>query len=149
MNLNQAMYAFVIGVCLALLCEATDSLLPSFLVHFLFNAKSVCIQFLFQNAMASPQMDQAMTQVNDKEILLTMISVLCVMVVIETPLAICTLIWIAKRSDRLEHLKALLSKEKLPAGEETKEKLITPALLCGILICIVMIVINILLQIFA
>ncbi|MCR5798584.1 MAG: CPBP family intramembrane metalloprotease [Lachnospiraceae bacterium] len=40
MNANQAVYAFVLGLVLALIYEATGSLWASFLCHFIFNLKT-------------------------------------------------------------------------------------------------------------
>jgi len=40
MNANQAVYAFVLGLVLALVYEATGSLWASFLCHFIFNLKT-------------------------------------------------------------------------------------------------------------
>ena len=46
MNANQAVYAFVLGVVLALIYEATGSLWASFLCHFIFNLKTTISIFL-------------------------------------------------------------------------------------------------------
>ena len=48
MNLNQALYAFAIGVLLALLFEATDSIFPTMLFHFVYNAQSCCLMYLVE-----------------------------------------------------------------------------------------------------
>lgn len=43
MNLNQFMYAFVIGILFALINEAVGSILPSMLIHMYINGKSVVL----------------------------------------------------------------------------------------------------------
>lgn len=48
MNFNQFCYAFLIGMFLALLVEATGSLFPSMIMHFTFNATSVSLVYLEQ-----------------------------------------------------------------------------------------------------
>lgn len=46
MNFNQAIYAFVIGILLSMLVEATGSLWASVFCHMIFNSFSVCMMFL-------------------------------------------------------------------------------------------------------
>jgi len=48
MNFNQFCYAFVIGIFLALLVEATGSLIPSVIMHFTFNSTSVFLVYIQQ-----------------------------------------------------------------------------------------------------
>ncbi len=174
MNLNQAGYAFVIGICLALLCEVTGSMLPGFLTHFLLNGYSVVSMFVLQhldNLVAKKEMieaqggttiELAQANVSDTESMMLIIAVLLVMVLITLPLAICALIFIAKREGRLENLKALVSKKaekpdqvaaensveqedsleallKKEEKENVKEKAFTPSLIIGIIVCILMI----------
>lgn len=40
-NLNQASYAFIIGIYFAIVCEVTGSVWPTFLMHFMINGSSV------------------------------------------------------------------------------------------------------------
>ncbi|MDO4285305.1 MAG: type II CAAX endopeptidase family protein [Eubacteriales bacterium] len=51
LNFNQASYAAVLGIFLALLAEASGSIWPSFLVHCCFNTFEIAMLYL-QNAMA-------------------------------------------------------------------------------------------------
>ena len=46
MNLNQASYAFFIGVFFALLTRAAGSLWPAILAHVSFNSFEVCLMYL-------------------------------------------------------------------------------------------------------
>ncbi|MCR4738871.1 MAG: CPBP family intramembrane metalloprotease [Lachnospiraceae bacterium] len=46
MNLNQLFYAFYLGICFALLTEATGSILPSFLCHFLINGYNTAMPYI-------------------------------------------------------------------------------------------------------
>lgn len=48
MNFNQFCYAFVIGIFLALLVEATGSLIPSIIMHFTFNSTSILLIYIEQ-----------------------------------------------------------------------------------------------------
>ena len=47
MNFNQAPYAFALGVSMALLMEATGSLLAPVLMHMVFNAQSVVLMYVY------------------------------------------------------------------------------------------------------
>lgn len=56
MNFNQFSYAFVLGIILALLIEASGSILPSMLVHFTFNAVSIVGVSVAQTSLISSGM---------------------------------------------------------------------------------------------
>ncbi len=64
MNFNQFLYAFVLGIYLAFLVEATGSILSSMLAHFTINFTSVLVSFLLpmvQNSMAQVESATGMT----------------------------------------------------------------------------------------
>lgn len=46
MNLNQFLYAFAMGIMFALMTYATNSMWPSMLMHFIYNAQSVVLSHL-------------------------------------------------------------------------------------------------------
>ena len=95
MNLNQACYAFVIGIAFALLVEATGSIFSSILCHFVFNAQSVCIMYMANYFM--PQIYEEgseLAQSSTEELYIT-ISVYIVIAAITTAIAYCILSWIA------------------------------------------------------
>jgi hypothetical protein len=46
MNFNQMAYAFVLGVCMGIVLEASGSILSTMLVHFLYNGTSVTLLYL-------------------------------------------------------------------------------------------------------
>lgn len=136
MNLNQACYAFVMGVALALLTEATGSMLPAFITHFCINGLSTVLMFVM-DSMTDGQlealMDTAENSVSTQEILL----VICVYLVIATlctPLAGCVLVWIAGREGHREDLRQLWRSRR------NKTRLVSIPLVLGILICVVVIV---------
>lgn len=106
LNFNQASYAFVIGIILVLLMEATDSLWSVFLFHFLINATNVGTMFLMKRMPAElleKSIEQA-AQFSNTEMLLS-VSVYLLLAVVATPLAGCVLVWIARREGRLERVK--------------------------------------------
>lgn len=116
MNLNQALYAFAIGILLALLFEATDSILTTMLFHFVYNAQSCCLMYLMEAMMPGFYSDAANMTTSQEELYM-MISVYLVLTAIFTPLAICMLYKIAKNENRVLQLK-----ETLPGNRRNCEE---------------------------
>ncbi len=133
MNLNQTGYAFVIGVALALLVEATGSMLPAFIAHFCVNALSTVLMYAL-DALTSGSMGELMaateSSLGTQEIWLT-ISVYLFLATLCTPLAGCVLAWIAGREGHKEDLKALWKNRKGQGG-----RLISIPLALGMLVCV-------------
>ena len=119
MNLNQALYAFAIGILLALLLEATDCIVTTMLFHFIYNSQSCCLMYLAEAMMPGYYAEVANAAVSQEELYM-MISVYVVIAAICTPLAICLLYKIAKNENRVEQLK-----ETLPGRQEGKAKIAT------------------------
>lgn len=137
MNINQAAYAFVIGIMLALLMEAADSIWPCFIMHMSINGFSVVTMFLM-NAIPQEAMEAAMTEVAySTQELFMVISVYLVLAVLFTPLALCVLAWIAGHENRKEALMAIL-----PNRRSSHAKLLTIPVIIGSVICFVMMIIN-------
>ena len=140
MNLNQAMYAFAIGVLLALLFEATDSIFPTMLFHFVYNAQSCCLMYLVEEFMPGYYLDpanfEAATATGG---LYVMIAVYIILAAIFTPLAICMLYKIAKNENRVEQLK-----ETLPGKKEGKVRIVTVPFVIATVLAVGVIVYNIL-----
>lgn len=130
MNLNQAMYAFVIGVFLALLFEATNSIWSTMLFHFIYNAQSCCLMFFLENMMPGYYQDPANTAVGQEE-LFVMISVYLIIAAITTPLAFCMLYKIAKNEGRTIQLL-----ECLPKKQQGKERLVTISFVLATIIAV-------------
>ena len=141
MNLNQALYAFVIGVLLALLFEATNSIWTTMLFHFIYNAQSCCMMFLIEAIMPGYYQDAA-NMATGLEELLMMISVYLIIAAISTPLAFCMLYKIAKNEERTTELL-----ECLPKKQQGKEKLVTASFVLAVIVAVVYIVYDIILSV--
>lgn len=144
MNLNQAGYAFVMGIALALLVEATDSMLPAFIAHFCVNGLSTVMMFAL-DSMTTEEMetliDTAESSLGGQELLL----VICVYLVIATvctPLAGCVLAWIAGREGHKEDLRQIWRSRRIKGS-----RMMSIPLALGILVCVAIIVWQIVLQI--
>lgn len=143
MNLNQACYAFVMGVALALLVEATDSMIPAFIAHFSVNGLSTVMMFAMDKMSASgvgELMAETQSSLNAQQLLLC----ICLYVTIATvctPLAGCVLVWIAGREGHTADLRNLWRSRRVKNGKQ-----LSIPLAMGILICVAMIVLQIILQ---
>lgn len=116
LNFNQAGYAFVLGIIMALLMEATGSIWAPFIFHMTVNGRSVVVLFLsekltglFENvAHVSESMNVAVTTKD-------LVMMLCFESFIATiclPIAGCILYWMAKKEGRTDSLKALWAERK-------------------------------------
>ena len=134
LNFNQALYAFALGILLALLVEATGSLWASVICHMVFNSQQVYLMFFSQwlSGTAYGKMAEAETaEVLTTETLTMALSVYLVIAAVTLPLAICVLAWIAKNENRAEALRQIWAKRK-----EKKEYLISIPLVIAIVISI-------------
>lgn len=142
MNLNQACYAFVIGIALALLVEATGSILPAFIAHFCINGLSVTLMFLM-DSMDAGAMEQVLEAAESSlggEELLLVISVYTFIATCSTPLAGCVLAWIAGRERRRDKMRELWRSRKIKG-----DRLMSVPLALGMLICLAVIVLQLIL----
>ena len=133
-NLNQAMYAFVLGILLALLFEATGSIFSTMLFHFLYNAQSCCIMFLME-AIQPGYYSNAANMTTTTEQLCMIISVYLIIAAVTTPLAICLLYKIAKNEGRAVELM-----ECLPGKQKNREKLVTVTYIIATVIAVAYII---------
>lgn len=134
MNINQAIYAFAIGILLALLVEATGSLWGSIFCHMVFNSSQVVLMFSaqwLQNSAYGEVLEESGEAGITPDMLLMVISVYLIIAAITTPLAFCVLAYIAKRQGREENLKQIWSTRK-----EKKEYLVSIPLVLSIVVCL-------------
>lgn len=100
MNLNQMAYAIFIGIVFGLVVEATGSIIPTMILHFLFNGLSVLMQH-FSNVVPALQSETEET-VLSKGTLLMMIHAYLPFAIIGAVIAygcIVLLAWLNKRKD--------------------------------------------------
>lgn len=126
MNFNQAGYAFVIGIALAFIMVATNSLWASVIMHCIINAQSVCMMYVTEYLMPGSLAADAAAMT--REDLLMTIGVYSIIAAVTTVLAVCLLIFIADREGHKEELQKLLKKP-----ENTKRR-ITPSLVIALMI---------------
>lgn len=138
MNLNQACYAFVMGIALALLVEATGSMIPAFIAHFWVNGLSTVLMYAVKDVAGSMEelLETAESSLSGQDLLLT-ISVYLVIATFCTPLAGCVLAWIAGREGHKEDLRNLWRSRKIKGT-----RLMSVPLALGILVCAAVIILQ-------
>lgn len=110
MNFNQAPYAFVLGIAMALIMEATGTLLAPILVHVVFNGVSVVQMYAYEYVAPGLLEEQMQMEYGMDEMAVT-ISVYCILALVCTAVAACVLVWIAKNQKREGYLAWLLQQK--------------------------------------
>ena len=130
MNINQASYAFVIGILLGFLVEATGSIFSSVLFHVLVNATNA-VMMIVSDSVVSDEMMANADEIVTTATLLNMIAVYLVLAVIGTTIAICLLVWMSKNEGRQPLLIKAWEDRKVKEG-----KVISIPFIIGVVISI-------------
>lgn len=130
MNINQASYAFVIGILLGFLVEATGSIFSSILFHVLVNSTNA-IMMIISDSVVSDEMMANADEIVTTATLLNMICVYLVLAVIGTTIAICLLVWMSKNEGRQPILIKAWEDRKVKSG-----KVISVPFIIGVVISI-------------
>lgn len=138
MNFNQALYAFVIGIFLAVLVEAAGSLWASVFCHMVFNSYQVVIMYVSGSLMESiygRAVNEA-ASLSSQE-LLAALSVYLVIAAVTTPILGCVIVWIAKNEGRLypppqQMMPAWQDSQQL----ERQDYLLSAPLVIAIVLCL-------------
>ncbi len=137
MNLNQMVYAMVLGFAFGLLREATGNIWAGIIGHISLNSYSVFLYYL-QSILPAEELSEAKSALT-QETLLVAIGTYLVVALITTDLAACVLAAIAK----LEHGEAYLL-QVFKKGERGRTWSIP--LWLGIMVCIITIVFDIIIS---
>lgn len=137
MNLNQMVYAIVLGFAFGLLREATGNIWAGIIGHISLNSYSVFLYYL-QSILPEEELSEAESMLT-QETLLVAIGVYLIIALITTALAVCVLVAIAKLEHGEAHLRQVFTK-----GERGRTWSIP--LWLGIMICIGTIVFDIIIS---
>lgn len=124
MNLNQAAYAFVIGIVVALLAEAIGSLWGPVIFHVVFNSSQVVLMYFTGELTDGGGQTAATATALTPDLLMVMLSVWLVISMVTTAFAGFLLVWIAKNEKRESALKHVWKGRK-----EQKEHMVTVPLI--------------------
>lgn len=132
MNLNQALYAFGIGILLAMLVEVTGSLWASTFCHMVFNSIQVCFMFASEwlmDHLYGGAVEDVQAELTNESLMAAM-SVYLLIAAVTTPIAICVLAWMAKNENRVEIIRNLRTERG-----ERGEYLISIPFIVAIVLC--------------
>lgn len=107
-NINQFAYAFVIGVAMALLVEATGSIWPSILMHIMINSRAVIAMFAldhFYEGIFDEYLEGGLTEATSA----TTTLVYVVLSVITVMMAGAILAWVSQNEGRSNPLRSILA----------------------------------------
>lgn len=146
MNFNQAVYAFAIGIFLALLVEAAGSLWASVFCHMLFNSSQVVLMYVSKAVLGSAYAEavsEAAEELTSAQ-LQAGLAVYLVIAAAATPIACCCIAWIVKNEGRQEAVRALFhpastastTQKNMPGEAARQEPLLTVPLIVAIVLCL-------------
>lgn len=115
MNFNQMIYAFAMGIFLALLVEAAGSLWASVFCHMFFNSIEVGLMYVSRRLLGSSY-GRAVSETAaelSKQDLLAALSVYLIIAAVTTPIVGCIVVWIAKNEGRQQAFASLFIKKRI------------------------------------
>ena len=136
MNFNQALYAFALGIFLALLVEMAGSLWASVVCHMFFNSFEVVLMYL-SNSILGSIYEQAMnetTQTVTTQELVAVLSVYLIIAAVTTPIAVCILVWIMKNEGREETVRILF--RGTAQTDSAQEHMLSVPLILAVVLCL-------------
>lgn len=157
MNVNQAMYAFAMGIMAVLLVEASGSLWASVFYHGLINSSQVLLMYgmLKLNPNAYSEAAKAM----DMDLMIYGLAGYLVITALTLPIAWAILVWMSGHEGRRGILRTVWkekggerdnqiydSREKTGISSDTKkkDKLVTVPLILALILCIAIIILTML-----
>lgn len=146
MNFNQAVYAFGIGILLALLVEAAGSLWASVFCHVFFNSFQVVMMYVSKAVLGSSYakaVSEASAELTSEQ-LQASLAVYLIIAAVMTPIAGCCVAWIAKNEGRQEAVRALFhpaaaastAQKNIPDTAAREEHLLSVPLIVAIVLCL-------------
>lgn len=144
MNFNQAAYALLLGIMMALLAEAAGSTVAPFIMHLVFNGQSVCLMYLsdrlFPELMEEGLEDYSM----NSEELVMVIAVYLLLAVVCTSIAFCVAVWIAGNEGKQNFLRTIWASRK-----NRGKRLWSVCLVIGIVLSLIFMILSVILSVFA
>lgn len=131
LNFNQAAYALLLGIMMALAAEATGSTTTSFIMHLFFNGQSVCIMYLSDRLSMDILEEELETAFTAQEMTFV-IAVYLLLSVVCTAIAFCVLTWMAANEGKQNFLRMVWVSRKIK-----REKLWSICLIIGIVIALI------------
>lgn len=113
MNFNQAAYAVLLGIMMALAAEATGSTTTSFIIHMIFNGQSVCLLYLSDRLMPEGMEEEMAAAALGSGEMAFVIAVYLFLSVACTAVAFCVLTWMAANEGKQNFLRTVWASRKV------------------------------------
>lgn len=144
MNFNQAAYALLLGIMMALLAEAAGSTVAPFIMHFVFNGQSVCLMYL-SDKLFPELVEEGLEEYSmGSEEMVMVIAVYLLLAVVCTSIAFCVVVWIAGNEGKQNFLRTIWASRK-----NRGESLGSVCLVIGIALALIFMILNVILSAFA
>lgn len=108
MNINQALYAVVLGIFMAIAVEATDSVVGSMIIHMTINSEQMLMLIIVSHFIPDFYKTNSLDTMPKEQIYISC-CVYMILALICTTLAICSLVWIAGHEGQKNSLKMVVS----------------------------------------
>lgn len=135
MNLNQMLYAAVLGIAFGILRETTGNIWAGIVGHIAINSSSVLLYYM-QTLLSAEELSAAENALTQEALMMT-IGIYLIIALITTALAGCVLTAIAKVEKGMDHLRQVFTRHEMG-------RLWSVPLWIGMILCIVTIVLDIL-----
>lgn len=136
LNFNQAAYAVLLGIMMALAVEATGSTTTSFIVHLVFNGQSVCMMYL-SDWLEPDLLEKEMEMAYTSQELMLVISISLLLAAVCTSIAFCVLTWMASNEGKQNFLRTVWASRK-----NRQEKLWSICLVIGLAVAVTYMVVE-------
>ncbi|MBP5607750.1 MAG: CPBP family intramembrane metalloprotease [Lachnospiraceae bacterium] len=117
MNINQALYAFALGVFFGAVREVSGSVIPSIVCHMTVNGGSVLSMYLEKDQLMDKEvLKQSEALLKDPQTVSLLLAVFTVAAFIGVAFALCMLTLIAKKQNAVALLRGIIDNEKTGRG---------------------------------
>lgn len=133
MNINQASYAFVLGLIFAIINRAARSVYPSLIIHICVNGSNLLFLFGVMRAQKALGIDGGSAAAGgvEKDVLFALIGITLVIALICSAIAIPCVIWISKHENNEAGLNDMFR------GSHPRERWLTVPLVAGIILVLI------------
>lgn len=142
MNVNQCCYAVVMGIMLALLFEATGSLIAPIVMHMTVNTHNTVLALsasrLYEKMGISDDITELASEVSTKESILYIAGGLLVISSICLVFAFLVFARICRKMGTVEHMLSIFNRGDGEVATDGKITFLGPSLIIGIVICLVL-----------
>lgn len=139
LNLNQFCYAFVFGIVLGLVVEATGTVLSSILLHGLLNSVNVVMLYSEKRVIEDGTVTAAASEMLNPGVLIVILGVVSMIALFMTSLGGCLLVKIAKLQHRADWYKRLLP-------NKNHKSVWSVCMVIGVLLCVCLITLEVVLE---